>query len=235
MTTPTPIETRKNTVSDEYSAQACTGTGVEKPRRRVSTTIPMTSSITAALTIVVPRKPLQLPQLLQGGHRDETLVAVMIVPMKSARNLGRRSPPGQRRHRQQCAAYQRYKHAVMQATSVAMGPAAQQLFQVGAKAGGEHQQLSTPISAVPDCVADLHEVQQAGPRADRARIYRTTWGALHLRATRPQILALKIIMAKLLKYGIHEKYIPFNLFSICFITNECVLVSAKLAIFKFVL
>ena len=45
----------------------------------------MTSSMTAALTMVVPRKLLSLPSSCRVATVMETLVAVMMVPMKSAR------------------------------------------------------------------------------------------------------------------------------------------------------
>ena len=54
------------------------------PSTQVSTTMPMTSSMTAALTIVVPRKLFRWPISCRAATVMETLVAVMMVPMKSA-------------------------------------------------------------------------------------------------------------------------------------------------------
>ena len=55
------------------------------PSTQVSTTMPMTSSMTAALTMVVPRKLFRWPSSCSVATVMDTLVAVMMVPMKSAR------------------------------------------------------------------------------------------------------------------------------------------------------
>ncbi len=69
---------------DQHTADA--GPSPElAPSTQVSTTIPMTSSITAALTMVVPRKLFRCPNSCSVATVMETLVAVMIVPMNSAR------------------------------------------------------------------------------------------------------------------------------------------------------
>lgn len=85
MTTPTPIETRKNNTVLMSTVPRPVPVPELAPMTQVSTTIPMTSSITAALTIVVPRKPFNCPNSCRVATVMETLVAVMIVPMKSAR------------------------------------------------------------------------------------------------------------------------------------------------------
>ena len=47
--------------------------------------MPMTSSMTAALTMVVPRKLFRWPISCRVATVMDTLVAVMMVPMNSAR------------------------------------------------------------------------------------------------------------------------------------------------------
>ena len=54
------------------------------PSTQVSTTMPMTSSMTAALTMVVPRKLFKWPSSCRVATVMDTLVAVMMVPIKSA-------------------------------------------------------------------------------------------------------------------------------------------------------
>ena len=55
------------------------------PSTQVSTTMPMTSSMTAALTMVVPRKLFKWPSSCRVATVMDTLVAVIMVPMNSAR------------------------------------------------------------------------------------------------------------------------------------------------------
>ena len=66
---------------------ACVGVAVPllAPSTQVSTTIPITSSITAALTMVVPRKLFRWPSSCKVATVMDTLVAVIMVPMKRAR------------------------------------------------------------------------------------------------------------------------------------------------------
>jgi hypothetical protein len=54
------------------------------PSTQVSTTIPITSSITAALTMVVPRKLFRWPSSCRVATVMDTLVAVIMVPMNRA-------------------------------------------------------------------------------------------------------------------------------------------------------
>ena len=66
---------------------ACVGVAVPllAPNTQVSTTMPMTSSMTAALTMVVPRKLFRCPSSCKVATVMDTLVAVIMVPMKRAR------------------------------------------------------------------------------------------------------------------------------------------------------
>ena len=75
---------KKRTVSISTSTRLVSAPPLA-PSTQVSTTMPMTSSMTAALTMVVPRKLLSLPSSCRVATVMETLVAVMMVPMKSAR------------------------------------------------------------------------------------------------------------------------------------------------------
>ena len=55
------------------------------PSTQVSTIMPMTSSMTAALTMVVPRKLFKWPNSCSVATVMDTLVAVIIVPINNAR------------------------------------------------------------------------------------------------------------------------------------------------------
>ena len=58
--------------------------GFLNPITKVSTTIPITSSMIAALTIVVPTVPFNLPISLRDWTVMLTLVAVIITPINTA-------------------------------------------------------------------------------------------------------------------------------------------------------
>ena len=147
---------------DEHSAQACTGTGAganDAGQHDDTDDVIDNGSTDDRGT----KEAFQLPQLLQGGHRDgnaggghdradeECAVELWAADL----------PQAKEGTIQQRAAYQRYKHADA-SDQRSDGACTQQLFQVGAKAGGEHQQHNANLGKDRDRVADLHEVQQAG-------------------------------------------------------------------------
>ena len=85
MTTPTPMATRKNSTVWMSTPPMPVPSPELAPSTQVSTMMPMTSSMTAALTMVVPRKLFRWPSSCSVATVMETLVAVMMVPMNSAR------------------------------------------------------------------------------------------------------------------------------------------------------
>ncbi len=85
MTRPMPTATRKNSAVWISTPPMPVPSPELAPSTQVSTTMPMTSSMTAALTMVVPRKLFRWPSSCSVATVIDTLVAVMLVPMNSAR------------------------------------------------------------------------------------------------------------------------------------------------------
>ena len=85
MTTPMPTATRKKSAVWISTPPMPVPSPELAPSTQVSTMMPMTSSMTAALTMVVPRKLFRWPSSCSVATVIDTLVAVMIVPMNSAR------------------------------------------------------------------------------------------------------------------------------------------------------
>ena len=106
---------------------------------------------------------LELAQLLQGGHGDGDAGgrhdgADEERPIK-LRAAQRREAVEQAV--EQGAARQRHRHAYA-GDEGGDGACPHQLLQVGAEAGGEHQQHDAYLSKNGDGVAGLHEIQQTG-------------------------------------------------------------------------
>ena len=85
MTTPMPTATKKKSAVWISTPPMPVPSPELAPSTQVSTMMPMTSSMTAALTMVVPRKLFRWPSSCSVATVIDTLVAVMIVPMNSAR------------------------------------------------------------------------------------------------------------------------------------------------------
>ena len=83
-----------------------------------------------------------------------------------------------------------------QAIRVAMGPALISSFRLVPRPV-VNMSITTPISAKVEMESLVcTRLSTHGPMSRPARISPTTWGALHLRATRPQNFALRIMIAR---------------------------------------
>ena len=82
---PTPMAVAKNSTVFNSTLPSPVPVPELAPSTQVSTTMPITSSITAALTMVVPRKLFRWPSSCKVATVMDTLVAVIMVPMKRAR------------------------------------------------------------------------------------------------------------------------------------------------------
>ena len=105
----------------------------------------------------------QVAQLLQRGHRDryaggrhDRADEQRAVKLRAAH--GRKAVE---RTVEQCAAHQRHQNADT-GDEGCDGACAQQLLQVGAKAGREHKQYHADLSKGGNGIVGLHQIQKAG-------------------------------------------------------------------------
>lgn len=113
--------------------------------------------------MVVPRKLFRCPNSCSVATVMETLVAVMIVPMNQCAIKFRAAHGGKAVERtvEQRAAHQRHQNADT-GDKRCDGACAQQLLQVGAKAGREHKQYHADLSEGGNGIVGLHQIQKAG-------------------------------------------------------------------------